>query len=83
MPEIKLPNILITGTPGCGKSLLCSKLIKKLSNFKWQDVSKIAKDNNYVEEICDEFECPLLNEDEVKSTYFSINNHLTSIYSRF
>lgn len=33
--------------------------------MKWQDVSKIAKDNGFVEEYDENLECPILDEDKV------------------
>uniref|UniRef100_A0AAG5D4U1 Adenylate kinase isoenzyme 6 homolog n=1 Tax=Anopheles atroparvus TaxID=41427 RepID=A0AAG5D4U1_ANOAO len=59
-----LPNILVTGTPGTGKSELCRALETKLG-FKWQSVSKIVSDNSFVEEYDEEFECPVLDEDRL------------------
>ena len=61
---MKEPNILVTGTPGTGKSLICQKLAEK-HNYKWQDVSKIAQDHEFVEEYDEEFECPVLDEDKL------------------
>jgi adenylate kinase len=42
----KLPNILITGTPGCGKTQHCERL-KELLNFKFFNVSEDAKEKGY------------------------------------
>ncbi|EDW85569.1 uncharacterized protein Dwil_GK23083 [Drosophila willistoni] len=58
------PNILITGTPGVGKSYLCEKLSKK-HDFNWIDCSKIAKDMDFVEEYDAEYNCPILDEDKL------------------
>ncbi|XP_020805517.1 adenylate kinase isoenzyme 6 homolog [Drosophila serrata] len=58
------PNILITGTPGVGKSYLCERLAEQLK-FKWLDCSKIAKDNDFVEEYDAEYDCPILDEDKL------------------
>lgn len=52
------------GTPGVGKSRICAEIAKKCS-MKWQDVSKIAKDNGFVEEYDESLECPVLDEDKV------------------
>uniref|UniRef100_T1GGZ5 Adenylate kinase isoenzyme 6 homolog n=1 Tax=Megaselia scalaris TaxID=36166 RepID=T1GGZ5_MEGSC len=61
-----LPNILITGTPGAGKSKLCEKLLERLEgDWEWQDVSKIAKENDCVTEYDEEFQCPVLDEDKL------------------
>lgn len=59
-----LPNILITGTPGVGKSRLCTELTK-LIDLEWIDVSKFAIEHNCVDEFDDEFKCPVLNEEKV------------------
>lgn len=40
--------------------------------MKWQDVSKIAKDNGFVEEYDENLECPVLDEDKV-----SVHKQLT------
>ncbi|SPP74229.1 blast:Adenylate kinase isoenzyme 6 homolog [Drosophila guanche] len=58
------PNILITGTPGAGKSYLCERLAEQL-NFDWLDCSKIAKEHDYVEEHDEEYDCPILDEDKL------------------
>ncbi|XP_036331570.1 adenylate kinase isoenzyme 6 homolog isoform X1 [Rhagoletis pomonella] len=58
------PNILITGTPGAGKSYLCERIAEQLK-LNWLDCSKIAKENDFVEEYDDEYECPLLDEDKL------------------
>lgn len=63
-----LPNVLITGTPGVGKSKLCKKLVEKLENkYKWHNISQVAKDNDCVEGFDEEYDCPVLNEDKVRS----------------
>lgn len=61
------PNILITGTPGVGKSKLCKVLVQKLqeNKYKWHDISKLAKENKCVGEYDEELECPVLDEDKV------------------
>ncbi|KAL1124043.1 hypothetical protein AAG570_001813 [Ranatra chinensis] len=58
-----LPNILITGTPGTGKSTLAEKLSKQLK-FKWINVSELAKEKNYLSEIENDG-CGILDEDKV------------------
>lgn len=53
------------GTPGVGKSRICAEIAKRCS-LKWQDVSKIAKDNGFIEEHDEQLECPVLDEDKVR-----------------
>ncbi|KAL7304863.1 hypothetical protein TKK_0002669 [Trichogramma kaykai] len=59
-----LPNILITGTPGTGKSHMAKKLSQAL-NMQWIDVSKYAIENGCIEESDDEYNCPFLEEDKL------------------
>lgn len=58
------PNILITGTPGVGKSTLCVKL-SEVTGLQWLEISKLAKDNNCLEEYDEVYKCPVLDEDKL------------------
>jgi len=58
------PNILVTGTPGVGKSTLCSQL-SQLTGLNWIDISKVAKENNCLEEYDEIYKCPVLDEDKL------------------
>ncbi|XP_045109670.1 adenylate kinase isoenzyme 6-like [Portunus trituberculatus] len=60
----KGPNILITGTPGVGKSTLAQQLSEH-SGLEWISVGDLAKDNNYFDGYDDERDCPMLDEDKV------------------
>ncbi|GFY61430.1 hypothetical protein TNIN_248351 [Trichonephila inaurata madagascariensis] len=60
----RLPNILITGTPGTGKSTLSSE-ISELTSLEWLNVGQIAKDNNFYEEYDENLECHVLDEDKL------------------
>lgn len=48
MSEIRRykPNLIITGTPGCGKSTTSELLQRNLPGFKYYDVSSFAKEHN-------------------------------------
>ncbi|KAK8381129.1 hypothetical protein O3P69_008179 [Scylla paramamosain] len=61
---MKGPNILITGTPGVGKSTLAQQLSEH-SGLEWINVGDLAKDNNYFDGYDDERDCPVLDEDKV------------------
>jgi adenylate kinase len=58
----KLPNILITGTPGVGKSTTAQLMINSMPNFKLLEVSAIAKENNFGEHDL-EFDTLILDDD--------------------
>ncbi|CCE63776.1 hypothetical protein TPHA_0F02950 [Tetrapisispora phaffii CBS 4417] len=40
------PNLLITGTPGCGKSTTCELLQRRLSDYTYYNISDFAKEHN-------------------------------------
>lgn len=70
------PNVLITGTPGVGKSSLCEELVKRLGEgYRWHNVSKIAKDNKFVGEYDEELDCPELDEDKVRRHTNPVADH--------
>lgn len=57
------PNILITGTPGTGKSLTASQVAER-SGLQIIDISDIAKSNNLYEGWDEQFQCHILDEDK-------------------
>lgn len=63
-PRRNVPNILITGTPGVGKSTLCKKL-SELTGLRWLEISTIAKENGCVGEYDPVYQCALLDEDKL------------------
>ncbi|KAK7078694.1 Adenylate kinase isoenzyme 6 [Halocaridina rubra] len=58
------PNILITGTPGVGKSTL-SQLVAERSGLEWVNVGDLARDNLFYDGYDEERQCPILDEDKV------------------
>lgn len=65
MPEAtKLPNILVTGTPGTGKSFLSKKLAEQF-NFVHQEVSDLVKEHDFTDGFDEELNCPFLDEDKL------------------
>jgi adenylate kinase len=66
----RVPNILITGTPGTGKTSLSQMLKSELSNNSLQydvmNVSEIAKEQNFIEQMKDaERDTFILEEDQL------------------
>ncbi|VDP07378.1 unnamed protein product [Soboliphyme baturini] len=58
------PNILVTGTPGCGKSILAEQLAVR-SGLTYASVAKIAANNNFYEEYDENYECYVLDEEKL------------------
>ncbi|CRG93362.1 adenylate kinase-like protein 1 [Plasmodium gallinaceum] len=80
-----LPNIIVTGVPGVGKSTLCEELeelinkeikeIKKNENLKMKhlNLSNIIKEERLYEEYDDELEASIYNEDLVNEKLKKLN----------
>lgn len=58
-----------------GKSTLCEKLAA-LTGLRWIEVSKVAKENNCLEEYDEEYQCPVLDEDKVRKCSASTSGAL-------
>lgn len=58
------PNILVTGTPGTGKTITCTEVADK-TGYKHIDVGQVAKVNRYYEGWDEQYQCPILDEDKV------------------
>uniref|UniRef100_T1JDR8 Adenylate kinase isoenzyme 6 homolog n=1 Tax=Strigamia maritima TaxID=126957 RepID=T1JDR8_STRMM len=58
------PNILITGSPGTGKSTLCEEVAEKC-HLRWINVGKIAKENDLFDGFDETYGCPVLDEDRI------------------
>ena len=75
--EIKLPNILITGTPGVGKTSLALLLVDSLNesiakknnnnnlNFKYVDIGKLISEKKLYVDWNEEYNVPEFDEDKV------------------
>ncbi|XP_042144505.1 adenylate kinase isoenzyme 6 [Ixodes scapularis] len=59
-----LPNILITGTPGTGKSTLAS-VVARRSGLDWLNVGQVAKKNDLFDGYDKKYDCAVLDEDRV------------------
>lgn len=81
------PNILISGTPGVGKSSLASVLAQK-TGLVWLNVGQFAKDNNCLGDWDPEYECHEMDEDKVldlleqkqKAGGLIVEHHVTDLF---
>lgn len=71
-----LPNIIITGTPGTGKTTHCELLAEKCPELKHLSVNQVVKDRECHEGWDDEYQSWIVDEDKVRyrfqSTSFNI-----------
>ncbi|XP_052102479.1 adenylate kinase isoenzyme 6-like [Mytilus californianus] len=58
------PNILITGTPGTGKSTLAEELAQRAS-LNYINIGDLAKEGNLYEGFDPQYNCPIIDEDRV------------------
>lgn len=66
---MKLPNILVTGTPGAGKTHFAKAVAENFS-LNFLEVSRIVQENGFTDGIDETLECPILDEDKVRSFFF-------------
>ncbi|KAL5111528.1 Adenylate kinase isoenzyme 6 [Taenia crassiceps] len=59
-----LPNILITGTPGCGKTTLATELAR-VSGLSYISVNDVAKADSLYDGYDETNECYILDEDRI------------------
>ena len=64
----ELPNVLITGTPGCGKSTFAQMVASSLKGFRYVNVGDMVKELGLHEGWDDEFQCYTIDEDKVCSS---------------
>ena len=73
------PNILITGTPGTGKTTTC-ELIAEASGARHINVSDLIKSDDLHSGWDEEFDCYVLNEDKVcydlENSSLNVSNQL-------
>ncbi|QPG73052.1 hypothetical protein FOA43_000356 [Brettanomyces nanus] len=61
----KLPNIVITGTPGCGKTSHAEQLVQQCPELTHINVSEFAKKNNCIEGWDSERDTSIVAEDKL------------------
>ncbi|UJR31846.1 hypothetical protein I4U23_019322 [Adineta vaga] len=59
----QLPNIVICGTPGVGKSRLCQELCSANKSLKYLNINDIAKEQKFIFGYDTENECQILDDD--------------------
>jgi broad-specificity NMP kinase len=64
-----LPNLIITGTPGTGKTTHC-ELLAERTGLKHLSVNQVVKDRECHEGWDDEFQSWVVDEDKVRFTVF-------------
>jgi nucleoside-triphosphatase THEP1 len=67
MTSRKLPNILIVGTPGTGKSTTAQLVQQSVPSMRHIEVGALVKDKQLHDGWDDEYECYILDEDRVRS----------------
>lgn len=58
------PNVLITGTPGTGKTVLANELAQR-TGLNYVNVGELAKENDLYDGWDNDLECHVLDEDKV------------------
>lgn len=62
---MKQPNILVTGTPGAGKSYFAKAVAENFS-LNFLEISKIVQENHFTDGFDENLDCPILDEDKVR-----------------
>lgn len=63
-PSSRPPNILVTGTPGTGKSTFANELATR-SSLKYVNIGELAKERELYSGYDEEYQCSILDDDRV------------------
>lgn len=58
----------ISGTPGTGKTTLATELAQNV-NFEHINIGQLAKEENFYEGYDEQYECPILSEDQARFVF--------------
>nr|ACO10533.1 Adenylate kinase isoenzyme 6 [Caligus rogercresseyi] len=83
-----IPNILITGTPGTGKSRLSKSVSEALPDMKWINIGEYAKEHKFLGEWDEKYQCHELDEDPLLDSLEAhaakggllIDHHIPDLY---
>ncbi len=67
----KLPNILITGTPGTGKTST-AELVAEKTGFNHINVSNFVKERGFYNERDEEYDSLVIDEDAVSCSFYGL-----------
>jgi adenylate kinase len=65
MPDKRAPNVLVTGTPGTGKTTTC-ELVASAAGLRHLNVGELVKSQQLHSGWDEEFESWIIDEDKVK-----------------
>nr|DAD39815.1 TPA_asm: hypothetical protein HUJ06_014138 [Nelumbo nucifera] len=74
----KKPNILVTGTPGTGKTTT-SSLLADATQLRRINVGELVKEKNLHQGWDDEFDCHVIDEDLVRFKILTLDSVLSHI----
>lgn len=66
--SLRIHFFIVTGTPGTGKSTLGQELSDK-TGLKYINVGDVAKEGEFYDGFDEEYQCPVLNEDQVSTSH--------------
>lgn len=75
------PNVVITGTPGVGKTVHCEQLAQD-TGLRHLSVNQVAKDRGCFDTYDDELETWVVDEDKVRCPFLSWLHFPLCVYGR-
>jgi replication-associated recombination protein RarA len=78
MPDRKKPNILITGTPGTGKTTHADLLASE-TKLQHVVIGDLVREHELHDGYDEEFDAYTMNDDKVRLTYFNMSSAADSL----